>query len=102
MNNKSNTKNYRRVTSVGVLCIALLGSVFFSGCAKDPISTERSNNSQIEVELLFEKDGVKVYRFTDNGRYIYYTDARGRTEWTTTHNNGKTSTTRRHGVETVE
>jgi hypothetical protein len=102
MNKQSSNSIYRRVTSVGVLSIALLGSVVLSGCAKDPISTERSNNSQIEVELLFEKDGVKLYRFTDEGRYIYYTDARGRTEWTTAHGNGKTTTTRKHQVETAE
>ena len=102
MNNTKSTSIFRRVTSVGVLSIALLGSIVFSGCTKDPISREQSNNSQIEVELLFEKDGVKVYRFTDAGRYIYYTDARGRTEWHTTQSNGKTSSTRKHSVETVE
>lgn len=96
------TQNIRRSLKLSVLALVAGSALWLSGCAKDPISTERSNNSQINVELLFEKDGVKVYRFTDNGRYIYYTDARGRTEWTTTHSNGKTSTTRRHGVETVE
>ena len=32
-----------------------------------------------EVEFLFEKDGIKLYRFIDdNGNYHYYTD-RGET-----------------------
>lgn len=32
MNKQTNTRIYRRVTSVGILCIVLLGSVFFLGC----------------------------------------------------------------------
>jgi hypothetical protein len=31
-----------------------------------------------EVEFLFEKDGVKVYRFRDGGKFHYYT-SRGET-----------------------
>lgn len=72
------------------------------GCMKEPLSTEQSSNSQVNVELLFENNGVKVYRFFDGGKAIYYTDARGRTEWTTTHGNGKTATHQKHSVETVE
>lgn len=95
-----NTSSSRRLAVF--LSIALLGLFAFSGCMKEPVSTEKSSNSQINVELLFEKDGVKVYRFEDGGRAIYYTDARGRTEWTTTQSNGKTSSSRKHSVETVE
>ena len=38
---------------------------------------------------MFEHDGVKVYRFYDDGSYIYYTDARGSTMWR--ENRGKTT-----------
>ena len=71
-------------------------------CMKEPVSTERSSNNEFKVDLLFENNGVKVYRFFDGGRAIYYTDARGRTEWTTTHSNGKVTTTHKRSVETVE
>lgn len=81
---------------------ALAGCLLLAGCEKSAQSVERSSNNEIDVDLLFEKDGIRVYRFTDNGRFIYYTDARGRTEWTTSHSNGKSTTTRKHSVETVE
>ena len=59
--------------------IAMWGTVIgitITGCHKDPqaMSTEGNN---VQVEFLFEKDGVKVYRFHD-GRYHYFT-TRGET-----------------------
>lgn len=49
-------------------CI-LLGS----SCSRnEPISTSNEGNG-FEVEFLFDKDGVKVYRFMDGGRYHYFT-----------------------------
>lgn len=83
-------------TLVLALCLA-----FFVGCAKDPVSTASTDNAQIKVELLFEKDGVKVYRFSDAGRYIYYTDARGATQWSEYHSTGKSGYTVQRRVETV-
>jgi hypothetical protein len=80
--------------------ILMISIVLLAGCTKPAIRSELSNNGQIVVDLLFEKDGVKVYRFQDCGRYIYYTDARGKTEWITSRSNGKTSHTERHTVET--
>lgn len=69
-----------------------------SGCAKDPVSTERTTNSDIAVELLFEHEGVKVYRFIDGGRFVYYTDARGKTEWSVK----QSKTVIKRQVDTVE
>jgi len=71
-------------------------------CETHPMSTERSTNQEIPVELLFEHDGVKVYRFHDYGTAIYYTDCRGRTEWRTTHYCGKMIIHKEHGVETSD
>ena len=65
-----------------VLCLGLFG------CANEPISRTYTNNNEIHVELLFEHDGCKVYRFYDGG-YKYYTDCRGSVQWTEQH--GKTS-----------
>jgi hypothetical protein len=53
------------------LTIALL---LLTSCA-DPIKSiknEQTNNTSAVTELLFEKDGYKVYRFYDASRYVYY------------------------------
>jgi hypothetical protein len=60
---------------LAVLSIALLS------CSKDPVSTTSTNNPDVQVSLLLEHDGIKVYRFYDNGTYIYYIDARGEAMW---------------------
>lgn len=67
------------------------------GCTKEAVSTNSTNNSEVKVELLFQHEGVKVYRFYDGGRRIYYTDARGKVEYNT---GGKNNVT--HSIETVE
>ena len=50
--------------------------ITITGCHKDPQAMSTEGND-IQVEFLFEKDGVKVYRFHD-GRYHYFT-TRGET-----------------------
>lgn len=44
-----------------------------ASCTNDAISKSHEG-VDFEVEFLFEKDGIKLYRFYDNGRYHYYTD----------------------------
>ncbi len=66
------------------------------------MSTEQTLNPDIELELLFEHDGCKIYRFSDVGRSIYYTDCRGQTSWETTYTDGKITTTTNHQVNTEE
>ena len=54
------------------------------GCMNEPMSTEQlGKDDGFKVQYLFEKDGVKVYRFFDNGRLHYFTT------------NGETMTTQR-------
>ena len=57
------------------ILVLILGMLALVGCAKDadPISVSQSNNNDIQVELLFNHDGCKMYRFTDNDRYHYFT-----------------------------
>lgn len=43
----------------------------FVGCVKKSQSTEKKG--EFNIEYLFEKDGIKVYRFFDNGHYHYFT-----------------------------
>jgi hypothetical protein len=69
----------------GILATTIV-LVFFTSCYKDSQSkVTRGNN--IPVELLFEQDSVKVYRFYDGG-YHYFTT---RGETMTTQRKGKTS-----------
>jgi hypothetical protein len=46
--------------------------------AKEKVAT---NNKNFEVELLFEVDGCKVYRFCDAGRDVYFVNCQGSTSW---------------------
>lgn len=55
------------------LCLAMLLSCsLLAGCTVYP-ETSEITKSNFRVELCFEKDGYKVYRFTDgNTGYHYY------------------------------
>ena len=51
-----------------------LGAILFGACTNEPMSKEMiGKNGGFEVEYLFEKDGIKVYRFWDGGHYHYFT-----------------------------
>ena len=44
------------------------------GCLGEPQSTENTGkNGEFHIEYLFEKDGIKMYRFYDGGRFHYFT-----------------------------
>jgi hypothetical protein len=58
-----------------LLSVAIVAAL--TGCYKDPQSTKIEGNG-VKVELLFEHNGIKMYRFLDGGRYHYFTD-RGET-----------------------
>jgi hypothetical protein len=89
-------KTRKNIAALGVGITVLFA---FAACEKAPVSSSKTDNPEITVELLFENDGVKVYRFHDQGRAIYYTDARGKTAWSVSQ--GKAGT-RAHNVETVD
>lgn len=63
----------------------VLAGVLLTGCYKDSQSSTTEGKG-FNVEFLFEKDGVKVYRFHD-GRYHYFTTSG---ETMTTQHSGKT------------
>lgn len=77
-------------------------SIFLFSCEKEKQSEEKTTNSAINVDLLFEKDGCKIYRFYDNGQAVYFTDCRGRVEYEYTTSNGKSSQKYRVQNETAE
>lgn len=68
-------------------------TIFLSSCtAQEPVSTEKSNNPNLPVAHLFDIDGCRVYRFRDNGRYVYFTNCDGSTQSFNQESTGKTST----------
>ena len=73
------------------LILLLLTTLTLVSCKKEAL--EKTKEENFEVEFLFEKDGCKVYRFYD-GRYIYYSDCRGKIDYSYNQNNGKSSTTK--------
>lgn len=61
-----------------LLLSAILAVVFFSCAIQQPIEKRKpENNATYDVEYLFEHDGCKVYRFQDNGHYVYFTNCKG-------------------------
>lgn len=68
-----------------------MGVIIFGACTNEPISSERvGKDSEIKVDYLFEKDGVKVYRFIDGGRVHYFTT------------NGETISTQTEGKQSYQ
>ncbi|MDR3057009.1 MAG: DUF4884 domain-containing protein [Prevotella sp.] len=58
--------------------ILLVGFIFFSCSSGRPIAKVPSdNNTTYKVDYLFEHEGCKVYRFYDNGHYVYFTNCNG-------------------------
>ncbi len=69
-----------------LLIVLLLG---LTGCYNEPQSIEHTGkDDKFEVEYLFEKDGIKVYRFYDGGNAHYFTTGG---ETMTEQQSGKTS-----------
>jgi hypothetical protein len=58
-----------------------------SSCKGEGIESSKTNNDEYQVTYLFEKDGVKVYRFSD-GIHNHYFTTMGET--ITTQQSGKT------------
>ncbi|MFT3994806.1 MAG: DUF4884 domain-containing protein [Dysgonomonas sp.] len=70
------------------LIVILIALAMFTSCLKkgDIISPE-GNKDDFNVTFLFEADGIRVYRFYDGGRYIYFTNKEGKVGYT--RSNGK-------------
>ena len=60
--------------------IGLTLSLFLTSCFGEPTEVVETNNNDFDVELLFEIDGCRVYRFWDRG-YKYFTTCNGSVEW---------------------
>ena len=51
--------------------LLMLSVLFLMSCGTDPVNTKATNNPDVNVSLLFEHDGCKVFRFWDR-TYHYY------------------------------
>ena len=62
-------------TSVLIAVFALFFSCKIIQPKQKPVSSVTPNDNQTyKVEYLFEHEGCKVYRFLDDGHYVYYTN----------------------------
>ena len=80
----------------------LIALTLFSSCggySGDPISVD-TTSSKYEVYFLFEHEGCKIFKFSDNGRTVYYTNCDGSTSLEVTRRQGKTTTTDYYNVPT--
>lgn len=81
-----------------LILIGVMFVLFGSGCNEKTSIPTSTSNPTYTVQLLFELDGCKVYRFDDAGHWIYYSTCRGGFQWYK--REGKT--TRRHEVVTED
>lgn len=59
-----------------IISIALLALTACEAVHK-PEEVKASSNQSYPVEKLFTVDGITVYRFRDNDRYVYFTNRTG-------------------------
>ena len=58
-----------------IISIALLA---LTACESNKVEeVKASSNQSYPVEKLFTVDGITVYRFRDNDRYVYFTNRTG-------------------------
>lgn len=73
--------------------ILIIAMFLLVACNKEAQQEVQSSNSEIKLELLFEHEGCKVYRFNDGGRNIYWSDCRGNMQSSYYQSSGKTGHT---------
>ena len=62
-----------------LLSSAIITILVFTSCSiNEPlVRAKAQNNNTYQVDYLFEHDGCKVYRFQDDGRFVYFTSCTG-------------------------
>ena len=70
---------------ISMVIITLLSVFFLSSCEKEAKEKVATNNALFNVELLFEVDGCKGYRFQDGGRSRYFSTCQGSVSWNENH-----------------
>lgn len=73
------------------------------GCEENKTTPQQitieQSNKDYEVVLLFEVDSIRVYRFTDGARDVYFSNSQGRIDYNYTKRVGKTQVT--HHTQTT-
>lgn len=85
--------------------VAILTFLSLMACAKEglPVGVDQPGREDFGVTFLFEKDGVRIYRFSDAGEYRYFSVGRGSFQpQEQTRSNGKTSVHWWDGAENTE
>ena len=61
------------------IVLAIVCLFAFSSCfTQVPLYSQKpKDNGTYSVDYLFEYEGCKVYRFFDNGNYVYFTSCSG-------------------------
>lgn len=89
------------------ILLSIFAVAMLSGCTHtgqgERVQLTKTHDERFNVQFLFEADGVKVYRFVDDGRYIYFTNANGKCRYTDEQviSNGKTTMVVSTDVETM-
>jgi hypothetical protein len=52
--------------------------IYLTSC-DEPIQTKQTNNADYQVQYLFTNDSCNVFKFEDNGNYVYFIDCTGKT-----------------------
>lgn len=79
-----------KINKMKKLLLGALLVLSMTSCKKVAVSSSTEGN-QVQVDLIFVKDDIKMYRFEDNGRYHYFT-SRGETITSQTSGSGKNQT----------
>lgn len=74
-----------------IISLAVVTLAISASCKNREKSTEKIDD--FELQLLFEKDGCKVYRFVDGNSYVYWSDCSGNMQKQKDYTNGKVRTT---------
>jgi hypothetical protein len=69
-----------------IFLMLIIGLFLGTSCRREAKEVAVTNNNSFHVELLFEVDGCKVYRFWDGG-YRYFTQCSGSVQWKTNDKN---------------
>jgi hypothetical protein len=57
-----------------LICLVIIAGFVHACVIQESISNApANNNADYQISYLFEHDGCKVYRFNDEGRYVYFT-----------------------------
>jgi|GEM_PF-6692770 len=84
-------------------CVSFFMLLILSACSSDPVKREQSTNSEIKVDVLFDYDGCRAYRFYDDGaKYLVKCGNSGTTSWDTKRLTGKMVYTEHHSIQTAE